>query len=134
MKGSCLCGALGYEISGQPLAMYYCHCRQCRKASGSSFATNLAVAAKDFAIRYGANSLAAFESSPGKTRYFCANCGSPIYSQFSNAKHTVYVRSGTIEENPGKRPELHIHVASKAPWYEILDDLPQSKAEEDLAY
>lgn len=132
MKGSCLCGEIRYELSGGILGINYCHCGQCRKASGSAFATTLAVATDKFVILQGANCLKAFESSPGKKRYFCANCGSPIYSQFEASRDTVYVRLGTLDEDPGIRPEVHIHVASKAPWYEINDDIPQLEEEEGL--
>ena len=99
MQGSCLCGGLRYEIAGVPLGINYCHCRQCRKASGSTFATNMAVAANGFSIRAGAHLLRSFESSPGKSRTFCAGCGSPIYSHSSESPQTLYVRVGTIDDD-----------------------------------
>lgn len=46
----------------------------------------------------------------------------------------VYVRIGTIDEDAGLKPDVHIHVASKAPWYEIRDELPQLQAEEGLSF
>lgn len=132
MKGSCLCGEVRYELGGDIAGINYCHCRQCRKASGSSFATNAAIAAEDFKILRGAKSLTAFESSPGKKRFFCGTCGSPIYSKSQRAAETVYVRIGTIDGDPVVRPDVHIHVASKAAWYEILDELPQKDEQEGL--
>jgi hypothetical protein len=50
LQGTCLCGKVRYEIRGPPQLMYYCHCRMCRKATGTSFATNMLVRAEDFAI------------------------------------------------------------------------------------
>ena len=72
LRGSCLCGRVGYEIRGEPRLMYYCHCGACRKATGSSFATNLLVLADDFVLVSGRERLSAFESSPDKHRYFCS--------------------------------------------------------------
>jgi len=126
LHGSCLCGKIKYEIHGEPLIMYYCHCGTCRKATGSTFATNIAVRTEDLRIVAGRDSLAAFESSPSKHRYFCSGCGSPIYSHGEATKHIVSVRCGTLDDDPGVRPAVHGYVASKAAWYEIRDDLPRT--------
>lgn len=125
MHGSCLCGTVVYEIRGEPLLMYYCHCGMCRKATASTFATNLAVRTADFAIVAGRDALTAYESSPDKNRYFCSRCGSPIYSHAEATKEIVSVRAGTLDGDPGVRPAIHGYVASKAPWFEISDGLPQ---------
>ena len=125
LRGSCLCGKVRYEIRGTPLAMYHCHCGTCRKANGSSLATNLVVAADEFVVTAGRESLTAFESSPAKHRHFCAACGSPIYSQAERTRHIVSVRGGTLDDDPVVRPSIHAYVSSKAPWFAIGDDLPQ---------
>ena len=78
LSGACMCGRIQYEIEGQPRFMYQCHCGKCRAASGASFATNLIVDAGRLKITSGKDKLSAFESSPGKHRYFCSGCGSPI--------------------------------------------------------
>jgi hypothetical protein len=125
LAGGCLCGEVRYRIRGEPLAMYHCHCSQCRKASGASFATNLLVRAGEFEIIAGGDRLAAFESSPAKHRHFCSRCGSPIFSRAEATAQIVSVRSGTLDGDPGLRPDAHYHVASKAPWSDIGDALPQ---------
>jgi hypothetical protein len=128
LRGSCLCGTVRYEVRGTPLAMYYCHCGTCQKATGSSFATNIVVAATDLEIVSGRDRLTAFESSPRKHRHFCSACGSPIYSQAEQTRDVVSVRCGTLDDDPGLRPTAHIYVASKTPWYNIADELPQNPA------
>ncbi|HSV52454.1 MAG TPA: GFA family protein [Burkholderiaceae bacterium] len=125
LNGSCLCGKVAYQLTGTPIAMYYCHCSTCRKANGSSFATNMMVRSEDFSFVSGQDLLSSFESSPDKRRYFCSACGSPIYSQAEQSKHMVSVRCGTLDEDPAVRPSAHIYVASKAPWFEFCDALPQ---------
>ena len=131
MKGTCLCGSVVYEIRGDILGINYCHCLQCRKASGTAFATSAAVKQQDFEVAEGHEHLAAYESSPGKRRYFCRRCGSPLYSK-RDGTTTIYIRLGTLDDDPVATPDVHIHVASKAPWYEIKDEIPQLDAEEGL--
>lgn len=134
MNGSCLCGDVRYTIDGEIAGINYCHCVQCRKASGTAFATNAAVTASNFRLSQGRERLAWVESTPGKKRYFCSGCGSPIYSQFDDRMETVYVRIGTIDDDADLKPDIHIYVASKAPWYEIRDELPQLQEEEGLTF
>jgi len=126
LRGACLCGKVRYELRGEPRVMYYCHCETCRKASGSSFATNMIALAEDFVLLSGRELLSAFESSPDKHRYFCSACGSPIYSQAKNTQKIVSVRCGTLDTDPILRPSTHAYAASKAPWYRICDELPQA--------
>jgi hypothetical protein len=125
IEGHCLCGAVRYRIDAAPLAMYHCHCAQCRHASGASFATNLLVRTESFSVTAGAQALASFESSPGKQRYFCLRCGSPIFSAAEATPQIRSVRGGTVAGDPGVRPTAHIHVASKSAWFEITDGLPE---------
>ncbi len=125
LNGSCLCGKVRYEIDGKPRFMYQCHCGKCRAASGASFVTNVIVDADKFRIAAGGENLSAYESSAGKFRHFCSLCGSPIYSRGEKTKHYVAVRSGTLKEDPGLRVAYHAFVASKAPWIQIDDGLPQ---------
>ena len=124
-SGSCLCGAVRYEIRGELGPIVMCHCGQCRKAQGSAFATNAAVRAADFAIVAGEDALVGFESSPGKKRHFCRHCGSPIISTRDAIPGVVRVRIGTLDSDVGAAPSAHIYVASKAAWVEIRDGLPQ---------
>lgn len=125
LRGACMCGTVCYEISARPLAMYHCHCGVCRAASGASYATNIAVPADRFSVTTGRDALAAFESSPGKQRYFCSACGSPIYSHGEKTSHYVSVRCGTLRDPPGIEPSFHTYVAYKAPWVSIQDSLRQ---------
>jgi hypothetical protein len=120
-----MCGKVRYEIRGAPRVTYYCHCGKCRKQSGSSFATNVIVLKEDFFIVAGEDAVSSWVSSPGKRRYFCSGCGSPIYSHGENRKHIVSVRCGTLDGDLPLHPSVHAFVASKANWIEITDDLPQ---------
>ncbi len=128
LVGSCLCRKVSYRIVGVPDLMYHCHCGVCRKASGTSFATNIITRAKDFIVLTGGTLLSSFESCPRKFRYFCSNCGSPIFGQSEATRHLVSVRSGTLDSDPPCRPSVHLYVDSKAPWVELTDGLARRKA------
>jgi hypothetical protein len=125
IKGSCLCGTIRYEIRGELGPIVLCHCAQCRKAQGSAFAANAAVRTSDFAVVAGSDALVAYHSSPGKTRHFCRECGSPIISTRDSVPGFVRVRIGTLDSPLDARPSAHIFAASKAEWEDISDDLPR---------
>ena len=124
-RGSCLCGAIRFEIDGELGPIVFCHCAQCRKAQGSAFAANAPVHAGDFRVVAGREALAAYESSPGKRRHFCRICGSPIMSTRDSLPEVVRVRIGTLDSRIDARPSAHIFAASKAEWYEPGDALPR---------
>lgn len=119
-----MCGKVAYEVRGDPLAMYHCHCQTCRSASGASFVTNIAVKFRELEVVEGARILRGYQSSPGKFRYFCGECGSPIYSHASSSPELASVRAGTLLDDPGIRPEFHAFISSAAPWVEVCDDIP----------
>jgi len=114
-----------FEITRAPKRMLYCHCTQCRRASGSSFATNVLVVPADFKLVAGEEVLGTYESRPGKLRNFCTRCGSPIYNRMADGSGLYSVRAGALDQDPGMRPSVHIWVNFKAPWVELADGLPQ---------
>ena len=124
-NGGCLCGKVRFEITGKIQDVIYCHCSQCRKAQGSAFATNGNIDIKGFKFISGENELTGYESSPGQTKYFCKNCGSPIISKSETNPNKVRVRLGVIESDIIERPLAHIFVTSKANWEDIAGNLPQ---------
>lgn len=127
MQGSCLCGTLRYEIEGPFTLMMNCHCSMCRKHHGAPFATFTAAALTGFRWVSGENAVAHYASSPNGKRSFCTMCGSVAPLLMSEAGLAV-VPAGTLDEDPGIRPQAHMFVGSKAPWYTISDSLPQHEA------
>ena len=125
LTGQCLCGAVRFEIDGRLGPAIYCHCSQCRRASGSAFAANAGVRARYLRFVSGRETIREYESSPGKFRAFCSRCGSPLYSRRSDDPESFRIRLGTLDGDPGRRPLSHFWVGSKAVWHEIADTLPQ---------
>ena len=127
LTGSCLCGRIRYEIRGKIGPVGHCHCVTCRKAQGGAFVTNAPVRAKYFHLVSSSESVAEFESSPGKKRYFCRDCGSPLWSRRESDPDIIRIRLGLLDSDPGRKPLAHIWVSEKASWYDITDELPQAQ-------
>ena len=126
LKGSCLCGAVRYELGAAPVWAHACHCSRCRKATGSAFASNLFVPLDALRFTQGEAHLRAFQP-PDAERFvhrFCAICASPLPS-LNPARGNVVVPMGSLDDDPGLSPQAHIWVASRADWDAISDDLPQ---------
>ena len=97
----------------------------CRKAHGAAFRTRASVKATEFRWMSGEASLTYYESSPGEYRSFCRVCGSNLITKFARNPEVYGFPLGTLDTDPGVKPTCHVFVGSKAPWYEITDDLPQ---------
>lgn len=121
--GSCLCGAIRIEVAGALSGIQLCHCSQCRRANGAAFAANIPVKVDDFRIVAGEPKT--YQSSPGKQRLFCGDCGSPIISRTNGVPGMVRVRAGLLAEPVETKAVLHFHVSSNVSWLPIADDLPQ---------
>lgn len=123
-RGSCLCGAVTYEIDGDIGPGYYCHCQRCRKASGSIMAANALIDFASLRITSGEDALRTyFAESTGLERRFCGLCGSPILSHRPATGRTA-IRLGSLDSEPPRGPGAHIFVASKAAWENLDEDLP----------
>ncbi len=122
--GTCLCGTLNYEISEPFNFMAHCHCSRCRRHHGAPFATWLGAPLAAFSWLSGADNIGEFASGEGGTRRFCRTCGSVAPTLIEQIGMAM-LSAGNIVEDPVIRPQFHIFVGSKTPWYEITDDLPQ---------
>lgn len=129
IRGGCLCGGVQFEIDRAVGPFELCHCSRCRKASGSAFAAGLGVRADDFRLLRGAELIRTYEApvreSPPPYRVtFCSRCGSPVPHPPPGATW-FEVPAGLLDGDPGIRPDKHIFVDRKSPWFEITDALPQ---------
>ena len=103
LAGNCLCGSVAYEVDADPGPIVHCHCRTCRKTHGSAFSTVTNVPRDRFRWIRGEGLLKGFESSPGKTRYFCTQCGSHIVAA-REGKDTILLRMGCLDTPITDRP------------------------------
>jgi hypothetical protein len=123
LAGKCRCGAVRYEVSDEFLYAANCHCSECRAATGSAFKAFAGIEREKLTIAEGLDHLAVFgEEDLNDTR--CAACGCFLFSVVREGAF-VHVAMGSLVDAPTIRPTEHIFVGSKAPWFEITDDLPQ---------
>ena len=125
-RGSCACGKMRFELDGRPFRMHHCHCGRCRHARGSAHATNLIY--KIDALRYtqGEELLVNFDL-PGAEFFgtsFCGSCGGAMPRR-SLTRGAAVVPVGSLDTDPEMHPLAHQFVASKAPWFDITDGVPQ---------
>ena len=124
-RGSCLCGAVRYQIDTPIESATHCHCSQCRKGHGAAFGSYCTVPWSSFHWIAGEDSVARYQSSPGVTRSFCRHCGTTL--QWYSDQQTVGITLGTLDTPLGLVPQKHIYSESKADWYAIADGLPQER-------
>lgn len=127
LNGQCMCGAVQYQMHGNIGPVVNCHCSKCRKWHNAAFRTRVAVAKKNFTWLAGEAFVQNFLSSGNIMKTFCKRCGSILISYKTDNPDVLGLAIGTIEgEDAAKlKPQMHIFVGSKAPWYDITDDLPQ---------
>jgi hypothetical protein len=130
--GSCLCNAVAFGAAAVPRHVVNCHCSLCRRRTGAAFKSTLFAAAEDFRWLRGERKIRRYALPPtlGSPRRgapgrhdadFCRDCGSPVPTLLEE-QGTVMLPAGAIDSVLPPLPAVHIHVASKAPWYEIVDD------------
>ncbi len=124
VKGSCLCGGVRYEVTGPLGRVVNCHCSMCRKATGAAFRTRARVESGAFRWLAGEELVSQYASSPGERRTFCRVCGATLPTFFLDRPGEIGLPLGTLDDDPGVKPSAHVFVDSKAPWWEITDDLP----------
>ena len=124
LTGRCLCGAVAYQVTDAFEYAMNCHCSQCRRATGSAFKPFAGIRREHLAITDGADAIMIYGDAAAAHDLHCGRCGSLLVSIVRNSAY-AHVTMGTLLDAPSIRPAMHIFVGSKAPWYEISDDLPQ---------
>jgi hypothetical protein len=124
--GGCLCGAVRFEYSGSMEAAAYCHCSDCRRVTGSAFNVSLPMLLTQFRIVRGAPRGYARMADSGNTltRYFCSECGSPLFTSSPVHPDRVYVKGGALDDPSLVRPGTQRWLRSRVPWADIPPDLP----------
>ena len=122
-RGSCLCGAVSFEVADELRPPDACHCSQCRRVSGHYWAsTNVR---REALALSGEENVTWFRSSESVRRGFCSTCGSALFWD-PLGKPVIAVAMGAFDAPTRTRLELHIFVAHKGDYYDIADGLPQN--------
>jgi len=125
LRGSCLCGAVKYEVTGEAKRFYHCHCSRCRKATGTGHASNLFLQPGTLRWLSGEEHVHAFKLPQAKrfTNQFCALCGGRVPRQPKDTD-TVVIPAGSLDAEPPITPQARIFAGSCASWSCAGDDMP----------
>ena len=121
VQGSCLCGGVTFEVALPFRRANHCHCSRCRKHSGTFGLTQGRVARSQFRLLSGDELIRVFAPAGGKVKAFCIECGSSLFGGDWPDGDEISVRLGSLDGDPGIRPQYHSFVGSRAAW----DALPQ---------
>jgi hypothetical protein len=113
ITGGCLCGDIRYEVEGEPFRTANCHCDDCRKATGSAYATNLFFKEEQILVLQG--TLKKFQhladSNSTMTKEFCGNCGSQIFGSGTNRPGTKNVKVGSVDDASFVTPDVNLYTS-----------------------
>jgi hypothetical protein len=131
LKGRCSCGKIRYQLTADPLIVHACHCHDCQRITGSAFVINIWIekkfveaegpAPKSFRLRGG--------SGQNHDVFFCATCGTYVWSRYHGAPgDALFVRAGTLENPAAVRPDVHVFTRSKLRWFSLPKGVPAFKS------
>lgn len=129
LTGSCMCGAVNYEIRRRPLLSVNCHCSICRRGNGSPFSTYASVLESSFSIVKGDDNVQSFALGEKGEKNFCAICGSPLFNKNEKYPGFYMVHYGSLKEPHDVEPAANVFFDNKLPWVCSIEQL-QSYAKE----
>ena len=123
LTGACLCGSITYEILHQPSNVAdYCHCRECRRWGGAPVLAWVQIPPKNFHLTRG--TARPYAASPNATRWFCPDCGSPLYMT-DPANTSIGITIGTLDNPEAVHPTVHGWICERISWFNTHDELPK---------
>jgi len=122
LRGHCLCKAVQYVVSEEPLWCAHCHCGDCRRHTGSAVATFVGVD-KD-GLKLTAGEFGRIESSAGVYRSFCSRCGTPMAYETDELPGEIHLYLGTLERPDEISPTLEVFCRERLPWLQLAVDGP----------
>ncbi len=120
-EGGCLCGHVRYRCRGNPEWVAHCHCQSCRRASGGAVVTWAGYTQDTYEVIKGTP--VRFDSSPGVTRGFCGDCGSPMTFESARWAGEVHIAVGTFDEPGDFPPQAHVYTQERLPWLHLDEHL-----------
>lgn len=125
--GGCACGAIRYEISGEPVFSGNCYCRDCQRSSGTALASVFAVPKAAVKILKGEARYFDVKADSGKklSRGFCATCGSPLFSLVEAMPDVIAIKASSLDDPGQFKPGMSIYTSSAPAWAPITENLPK---------
>lgn len=118
--GGCLCGAVRYSFTGEPLMQAVCHCKNCQRQAGSGWSMLIALPVDAVKIEGEVSTYVDHGDSGGEVRrQFCPTCGSPLFSRVPAQPGMIFIKAGTLDDTTGFAPTLQFWTRSKQTWIDI---------------
>ena len=125
-SGGCLCGAVRYEIDGDPIFAGHCHCTDCQKATGTGHVSVTCLPAAAVTVSGETRGFAVTgESGSSYARQFCPTCGSLLFGQSASMPGMMLVTAGTLDDPSLYQPQMVIYTRSRPAWDRIDSGLPE---------
>jgi hypothetical protein len=122
VTGSCLCGGVRFRLTRPFRRASHCHCSRCRKHSGAFGLTQGRVPQEGFRLLQGEELIRVYRPPGGMVKAFCSVCGSSLFGGTWPDGPEVSVRFGSLDGDPGIRPQYHSHTTSAAAWDVLPED------------
>jgi hypothetical protein len=135
-EGGCLCGAVRYRLTAEPLTLYACHCTDCQHQSGSAFGMSMVVLKSAIELVRGEPSDYSFVTAEGRDRNgrYCAGCATRLWGTPARYPEIAVIRPGTLDDTSWLEPVGHIWARSAQPWVKmsrnalVFDAQPENMA------
>jgi hypothetical protein len=125
--GQCLCGEIKYTIEKPLQMMGVCHCKNCQRQAGTAFSTLGGVPVTEFHMTQGEPKVYIdpdTESGSAVERFFCSECGSPIYSAVPSFADMIFLKTGTLDDTTNFLPQFHLWCSTKQNWVDLAEGIP----------
>jgi hypothetical protein len=121
--GGCLCGAVRYELTAEPIATMVCNCTICQKSSGSALSTIALVAREALSVNGELKGYEYAGDSGNKLEInFCPNCGAPILLNIRRMPDIVSIKAGSFDDTAWFKPSMSIWNDSAQAWMPEIAD------------
>jgi hypothetical protein len=127
-RGTCLCGAVRFEVELPARFCVHCHCSMCRRNHGAAFVTWFAVPKTNFRFLAGDGAVSRYQSSAHGARSFCSRCGSSLFCENDHDPDTIDVTLASMTGPIDRAPEAHVYFDDHVEWVEFRDQLPKKSS------
>lgn len=124
-SGSCQCGAVNYEVTGEFQRFFLCHCKRCRKDTGSAHGANIFLSPASITWLSGEDKVRTYLVPDTRhSKSFCVECGGALPRVPAGA-NMIVIPAGSLDSEADVRPMAHIFLQFKADWDDHLEDVPK---------
>ena len=134
LDGGCACRSVRFRLSGPPMFVHCCHCRDCQRQTGSAFVLNALIETDRIKLLAGGPMATAVPTDSGRPHdiYRCPACHTAVWSDYGRRPALRFVRTGTLDDPSALRPDVHIYTRSKLPWLVLPVSTPAYETYYDM--